>query len=173
MKFFKTIITLSMVLAFFSCKENKAKTQKDSTESITTKSEELYVQEEFFFEKEINKKLGDNFFIKSFGILYGENENDYKLVFVLSDFATKTSVNQYSFGMQVFLPQEEREKLKLKKPYIDWNFNPDLESNRLINYISLDRKTTIRSIDSIRCYSYKRDKYEGAIGTFWVKGIEL
>jgi len=164
-----------MLLLLFSCKENSSNNSETSNGDVVTKekNKEFYIEDDFFFDQKVDKKLGENFIVKSFGISEGKKEDDFKIVVILSDFATESSVSKYSFGMQIFLPKEEREKLNLKKEYIDWNFNPKMYSDGKVNYIYLDRRTTIRRIDSIRCYSYDRDNYKGTIGNFWIRDIDL
>lgn len=110
----------------------------------------------------IKESLIEGFTIETFGIIkYEDKEDTYDLVFLLNDDVDRRVVENYSVTIRVVPTEDEKEKNKIEKTELIWDFKPELIVKNDHNYMIHSRTTKLEKIKEFRFALYPREGYQG------------
>lgn len=170
MKLFKVLIVL---IIFASCIDRKEKKNIVFDDDNLNLSDSLrYHLSNAMVNLEnnigIEDSLSSDVYLISFGFIQEAN-NDYYLALELNNNITEDIVTKYTFGLEIYVYEEDREYLlpysKSKSRLYDLRpFTPDLLTVNNNKYVIREfGKLTLKRYDKIVFYLYPRSGYEGKI----------
>lgn len=135
--------------------------------SCCTSKQDNYLNKGLFElqnKRAINQSLIEGFNIEIFGIIKSEEKEDtYDLVFLLNEEVDKAIVENYSVTIRAVPTDAEKEKNKIVKLELFWDFKPELIEKNGHKYMINTVTTKIKKIKEFRFALYHRGGYQGSM----------